>query len=105
MVTNRSGMWISQGLDGRSFEITDVVTNGPAAMAGLKAGDKILAMDGRKTDQIALLEARAKFECPKTERTAPRAIGHGAKSCDIDYARSCLREWHRRNDERCDSAQ
>ena len=58
---DRSGMWISQAADGKSFEITDVVANGPAADVGLRAGDKILAIDGQRTGQLALIAARAKL--------------------------------------------
>ena len=59
---DRSGMWISESLDGKNFEITDVVANGPANVAGLKVGDKILSIDGQKTKTLPLLEARIKFK-------------------------------------------
>src|SRR2546423_84597 len=59
---DRSGMWISESLDGKNFEITDVVANGPANVAGLKVGDKILSIDGQKTKTLPLLEARIKLK-------------------------------------------
>jgi hypothetical protein len=51
---DRAGMWLSLSEDGRSFEVLDVVVGGPAAKAGIKAGDHILAVDGQSAESLDL---------------------------------------------------
>jgi hypothetical protein len=46
--------------------IENVFTDGPAARAGLKAGDRLLTMDGRWTDNIADVFQAAEFVKPGT---------------------------------------
>jgi hypothetical protein len=60
---DRAGMWINLA-DG-AFEVEDVVAGGPAAAAGLKIGDRILAIDGKEAARLPLPDARAAL------RTAP----------------------------------
>jgi hypothetical protein len=55
-VWDRAGMWINRAGDG--FEVKDVVAGGPAAAAGLKAGDIILSFDGKTGKDLGLAEAR-----------------------------------------------
>jgi hypothetical protein len=64
---DRSGMWVNKA--GDDFEVMDVIAAGPAAAAGLKAGDKISAVDGRAAGQVSLPELRARFrtEVPGTK--------------------------------------
>ncbi|MEO8035148.1 MAG: PDZ domain-containing protein, partial [Acidobacteriota bacterium] len=47
-----TGMWI--GLRDDGFEVLDLVPGGPAAAAGVKKGDTILAIDGRPTRLLSL---------------------------------------------------
>jgi membrane-associated protease RseP (regulator of RpoE activity) len=56
---DRTGMWF--GLAGDEYEIIDVIAGGPAAEAGLKAGDRIIAINGRPTAQLDLPATRIKF--------------------------------------------
>jgi len=58
-VFDRSGMWLNQA--GETFEVMDVVAGGPAAAAGLKIGDRILAIDGRPAGQLSLPAVRQQF--------------------------------------------
>jgi hypothetical protein len=51
---DRAGMWLSLSEDGKSFEVFDVVASGPAAKAGIKAGDQILAVDGESVESLDL---------------------------------------------------
>jgi C-terminal processing protease CtpA/Prc len=41
-----------------SFEVFDVVGGGPAAKAGIKAGDHILAVDGESVENLDLPSLR-----------------------------------------------
>jgi len=64
---DRSGMWLNMA--GDTFEVMDVVAGGPAAQAGIKVGDKIVAVDGRPANQISLpaLRVRLKTDSPGTQ--------------------------------------
>jgi hypothetical protein len=53
---DRAGMWLAQ--KGDAFEVFDVIRGGPADQAGLKVGDRVLAVDGKDTGQIVLTELR-----------------------------------------------
>lgn len=67
-IFDRSGMWVNKA--GDDFEVMDVIAAGPAAVAGLKVGDKISAVDGRAAAQVSLPELRARFrggEAPGTK--------------------------------------
>lgn len=55
---DRAGLWLSGAADGHSFEVFDVVASGPAAEAGLKVGDHVLAIDGRGVESLRLIAAR-----------------------------------------------
>lgn len=62
-VYDRAGLWANLG-DG-TFDVIDVVPGAPAEQAGLKAGDKILAVDGRKASaEISLPDFRAALRGP-----------------------------------------
>jgi len=59
-VFDRSGMWLNSA--GQAFEVVDVIAGGPADKATLRAGDRIVAVDGKKTESIALPDLRARFK-------------------------------------------
>lgn len=59
-VFDRAGMWTNQ--EGDAFVVLDVVAEGPAERAGLKPGDKILAIDGKPPKELSLPAARVKFK-------------------------------------------
>jgi C-terminal processing protease CtpA/Prc len=52
-------MWINSSAEG--FEVLDVFANGPAAAAGLRVGDKIVAVDGKPWRQVSLPALRERF--------------------------------------------
>jgi hypothetical protein len=54
---DRSGLWINAARDG--YVVTDVAAGSPAAQAGLRNGDVILELDGRRAQAADLAEARA----------------------------------------------
>ncbi|HSF41112.1 MAG TPA: PDZ domain-containing protein, partial [Thermoanaerobaculia bacterium] len=56
---DRAGLWMNKS--GEGFEVIDLAAGGPAAEAGLKAGDTILTVDGQSARDLALPEVRARF--------------------------------------------
>ena len=59
-VFDRSGMWLIS--DGPVFKIIDVIAGGPADKAALRAGDRIVAVDGKKAEGIPLPDLRTRFK-------------------------------------------
>jgi hypothetical protein len=57
---DRAGVWFGQ--EGDHFEVIDVIAGGPAAEAGLRAGDQILEIDGRDTSRLDLPSVRLRFK-------------------------------------------
>jgi hypothetical protein len=55
-VWDRSGLWLNRAEAGYSVE--DVVADSPAAAAGLKVGDLVLSLNGRKATELPVAEAR-----------------------------------------------
>jgi C-terminal processing protease CtpA/Prc len=53
---DRSGMWLNSVDDG--FEVGDVTPNSSAAAAGLKVGDRIIAVDGVIAGELKLSDLR-----------------------------------------------
>jgi len=59
-VFDRVGLWANLGEKG--FDVVDVFDGGPAAEAGLRAGDTILAVDGKKAgSEISLPDFRLRL--------------------------------------------
>jgi len=54
---DRTGMWINADQSG--FEIMDLADNGPAAAAGLKKGDVVLAIGEQDVASLSLSDARS----------------------------------------------
>jgi C-terminal processing protease CtpA/Prc len=55
-IADRGGLWLERGADG--YKIVDVVAGGPAAAAGLKAGDVIVEINGYPWAQVPLPAVR-----------------------------------------------
>jgi len=49
---DRSGMWVNQ--QGDDFAVRGVMPGGPAARAGIRAGDVVTTVDGRKSGSLTL---------------------------------------------------
>jgi hypothetical protein len=56
---DHAGVWMGQA--GDHFKALDVIAGGPAAEAGVKAGDIILAIDGVSTEKLLLPDVREKI--------------------------------------------
>lgn len=55
---------VAEGKDYRTFRITDLLDNAPAAEAGLQKNDIITAIDGRPTTELTLTKLNEMFERP-----------------------------------------
>ena len=53
---DRAGMWLGQ--KGDHFHVVDVIAGGPAAQAGIKAGDVVTAIDGKRASTYFLPDFR-----------------------------------------------
>jgi hypothetical protein len=64
---DRAGWWLN--VASGAFEVVDVVAGGPAADAGLRVGDRVVAVDGKPTRDLSLpaLRARLKSDAPGTQ--------------------------------------
>ncbi|HWW62401.1 MAG TPA: PDZ domain-containing protein, partial [Thermoanaerobaculia bacterium] len=71
-----TGMWLGQR--GDIFEVLDVIANGPAANAGLRVGDEVLAIDGRRAAALSLPAERLRLYADDTPRTIALTVRRGA---------------------------
>ena len=58
-VYDRSGLWLERGAKG--YDVVDVVAGGPAAAAGIKAGDLIVGINGKAWTAMPLSAVRAEL--------------------------------------------
>jgi hypothetical protein len=65
---DRAGLWLNAAAGG-AFEVMDVVAGGPAAKAGVRVGDRIVAVDGTPAAKLTLpdLRERLRTSRPGTE--------------------------------------
>lgn len=56
---DRAGLWMNKNSEG--FEVIDLAVGGPAAEAGLKAGDTIVTVDGTSAKDLTLPAVRARL--------------------------------------------
>ena len=61
-VFDRSGMYLNKAPEW--FEVMDVIAGGPADKAGMKTGDRIVSVDGKKAPGMSLPEVRLMFKRP-----------------------------------------
>ena len=83
---DRSGLWINQGAGG--FRVDAVVEGSPAARAGLRDGDIIVAIDGRRVATLLLNDVRDRLRdgLPGTVVRLTVRSGGAARECaDFDY--------------------
>jgi len=76
---DRAGLWLERGE--RGIEVVEVVADSPAAAAGLKAGDVIVAVDGKA---MALPDLRALLRAAPGTRVRLRVSAAGALKAPKD---------------------
>lgn len=57
---DRAGLWLNR--DGDGFKVMDDVAGGPAAEAGVKTDDTVVAIDGRNVKDLSLPEVRLRLK-------------------------------------------
>lgn len=75
---DRAGLWIERGDKG--FEVIHAVEGGPAAAAGVKAGDVIVAIDGRPWGGVSLSALRNDFAGVPGRKVRLRLAGGGERT-------------------------
>ncbi len=80
-VYDRSGMWLN--VAGDAFELMDVTAGGPAALAGLKIGDRISAIDGHPAVQLTLPQVRDRFRSDPPGTHIPLTVESGGRQREV----------------------
>jgi C-terminal processing protease CtpA/Prc len=78
---DRAGWWLNMSEGG--FEVLDVVPGGPAAEAGLKVGDRILAVDGKPAAQVSLPDLRVRLRSDAPGSKVALRIGSGGTTREV----------------------
>ena len=80
---DRAGLWLNRADAG--FEVMDVVAGGPAAEAGLKAGNTIVAVDGQAAKELILPDVRTRLKesPPGTRVRLMVRSGEGAREVTV----------------------
>jgi predicted aspartyl protease len=80
-VYDRSGLWINQGPDG--FRVDAVVEGSPAARAGLREGDVVVAVDGRAAASLLLNDVRDRLRDGAPGTTVRLTVRSGGAPRDV----------------------
>jgi hypothetical protein len=80
---DRAGMWMNQAEDG--FEVVDVFAGSPAAEAGIKSGDHIVAVDAQPAKRLMLpaLRQRLRTGAPGTRVRLKLRSGSAAREVTL----------------------
>lgn len=78
---DRAGMWLGQ--EGMEFTVLDVIAGGPAAVAGVEVGDKILAIDGRSTSELVLPEVRLRLKTDPPQKKVELLVRRGSTQREV----------------------
>jgi hypothetical protein len=79
---DRVGVWLGQ--DDAGFTVVDIVSGSPADNAGIKAGDKILAIDGKSATTLDLVEVREEFRNDPAGRKLHLKVQSGTIVRELD---------------------
>lgn len=78
---DRAGMWFNQSDTG--FSVVDVTKGAPADAAGLKAGDDIVAVDGKPATGIHLYDLRRRLRDDAPGTVVTFAVRSGGQTRDV----------------------
>lgn len=74
-VFDRSGLWIARAKDG-GIDVVDVATESAAAAIGLIPGDKIMSVNGKSANSVALYRLREEFKGAVGTKFTLRVLAH-----------------------------
>jgi PDZ domain/Aspartyl protease len=74
---DRAGVWMGQGRQG--FFALDVIAGGPADVAGIKTGDRLIEIDGVATAKLILPEVRERMRRGAVGSTVKILVEHEGK--------------------------
>ena len=78
---DRAGLWMNLSADG--FTVVDVTPGAPAAAAGLKAGDTIVAVDGTSAKSLMLYNVRKRLRDEAAGTVVTFTVKRDGKNADI----------------------
>jgi len=78
---DRSGVWINKSDTG--YKVVDVTKGTPADMAGLKAGDEIVSVDGKPATTTPLYETRARLRNDAPGTVVKFTVKRGGETKDV----------------------
>ena len=78
---DRAGLWINQASNG--FSVVDVTKDAPAAQAGLKSGDVVVAVDGKPASSLKLYEVRKQLRNDAPGTVVRLTVRRGSEQKDM----------------------
>jgi C-terminal processing protease CtpA/Prc len=63
---------VAEGPDYKMFRVTELLEDSPASEAGLKAGDIVMSVDGRRASELNLTMLHELFEKPSPRKLSVR---------------------------------
>lgn len=85
--TGRGGVGLVPAMRGGGFVVQEVVPDGPAARAGIRPQDSILAIDGEPTQDADLASVKALLTGPEETQVTLTVRGRDRRTRDIDLTR------------------
>jgi C-terminal processing protease CtpA/Prc len=80
---DRVGVWLGQNDASAGFGVIDVVSGSPAEGAGIKVGDKILAIDGTPAESLDLSDVRERFRSDPVGAKLRLRVQSGSEVRDV----------------------
>jgi len=78
---DRAGLWMNTSADG--FAVVDVTPSAPAEAAGLKAGDTIVAVDGKPAKSLMLYDLRKRLRDEAAGTIVTFTVKRGGENKDV----------------------
>ncbi|CAH2599816.1 PDZ domain-containing protein [Rhodovastum atsumiense] len=88
--TGRAGIGVQLARRNRQIVVQDVATDGPAARAGVRPGDRILAVDGQNTNAASPDAVTALLNGPEGTRVSLLLRGHDGRRRRVDLERALV---------------
>jgi carboxyl-terminal processing protease len=86
----RAGIGVQVTHSGGNFAVQDVAPDGPAAQSGIRAGDRILAVDGQTTEGANLEAVNALLSGPEGSPVTVSLRGRDGRLRSVDLVRALV---------------